>query len=221
MRFSASGRVLLAAIVVATAAIAGGIAFAAIPDSSGVIHGCYNPNGAKAQNGTTLNIIDSDTASCRSNLAAITWNQTGPQGPAGADGAKGDKGDKGDTGDTGPPGPSAAYANYGDGFHTIAAGNTQTVASVTVPAGSYVLSGAVQAIGVDDGEFTQCSFVAAGTVNGLFAVLVDDSAEPLLADVTLSSPLNPIFLRCNAQGGTIQAAGQMIATRVGTVTASV
>lgn len=118
-------------------------------------------------------------------------------------------------------GPSAAYTNYGDGFHTIARGLTQTVASVTVPVGSYVLSGAVQAIGVGDGQFVQCSFVSGGgIVHGLFAVLVDDGAEPMLADVTVGFFSNPIFLRCNAQGGTARAAGQMIATKVGTVIAS-
>ena len=126
-------------------------------------------------------------------------------------GAKGDKGD---------PGPSAAYTNYGDGFHTLAAGTTQTVASVSVPAGSYTLSGAVQALSVDDGEFAQCFFdVPGATVGGRVAVLVNDETEPMLADVTIASN-NSVRLRCNAQGGTVQTAGQMIATHVGTVTAS-
>jgi hypothetical protein len=31
---------------------------AAIPDSNGLIHGCYSANGAKAGNGTQLNILD-------------------------------------------------------------------------------------------------------------------------------------------------------------------
>ena len=243
------------------AAMAGGIAYAAIPDSSGVIHGCYNPNGANTPNGTTLNIVNSDTSSCKSNQTEITWNQTGPQGPVGDDGVsvtsasltpgdtncpaggsqftaagasvtyacnglKGDKGEKGDTGDTGetgatgPAGPSAAYSNYGDGFHTLTAGNTQTVASVTLPAGSYVLSASVHAISGDGGEFAQCRFIAPGaTVNGLVAVMADTEAEPLIGDVTLASN-NSVLLRCDAQGGTVQAAGQLIAVKVGTVTPS-
>ena len=252
MRLSVNGRALLAAVASATAAMAGGIAYAAIPDSSGVIHGCYNPNGADSPNGTTLSIVNSDTSSCRNNQTAITWNQTGPQGLAGDDGVsvasasltEGDtncpaggsqftaaggivtyacnglKGDKGDTGDTGPPGPSAAFTNYGDGFHTIGDGLTQTVASVTVPAGSYILSGAVQAGGVGGGTNLQCSFLTGGTIHGLLAVIVDNGAQPMLADVTLGLASNRIFLRCFAQGGTVDAAGQMIATKVGAVTPS-
>jgi hypothetical protein len=135
-------------------------------------------------------------------------------------GLEGDKGDKGDKGDTGAAGPSAAYANYGPGTITIGDGLTQTVASVTVPAGSYVLSGVVHAIGADGSDFLQCFFVAGGTVNQKVAVLTDDGSEPILADVTLSSPANPVFLRCFALNGEILAQGQMIATRVGSVTAS-
>jgi hypothetical protein len=57
-------------------------------------------------------------------------------------GPKGDKGDKGDTGDTGPIGPSTGY-----GATTAGAlawnGAFQTVQSLTLPAGSYVLNGQV------------------------------------------------------------------------------
>jgi len=252
MMLSVGRRAWLVAIGFVVAAIAGGIAFAAIPDSSGLIHGCYNPNGANARNGTPLNIVNSDTSSCRSNQLEISWNQTGPPGPAGDDGvsvtssslSSGDancpaggsaftaaggnvtyacnglKGDKGDTGETGPPGPSAAYTNYGDGFHAIGDGLTQTLASLTVPSGSYVLSGAVQAGGVGGGTNLQCSFLSGGTSHGLLAVIVDNGAQPMLGDVTLGLASNRIFLRCFAQGGTVEAAGQMIATKVGAVTPS-
>ncbi len=249
MKVRSSGRVLIAGLVLVVGAAAGGIAYADIPDSAGVLHGCYSPNGAKQKNGTQLNIVDRDSASCTRNRAEVAWNQTGPPGADGADGVSvtstslspGDancpdggsqftaadnnvtyacNGAKGDKGDQGDPGPSAAYTNYGDGFHSIADGNTQTVASATVPAGSYVLSGAVQSIGVDDGEFAQCFFDVPGTtVNGRVAVLVNDEAEPMLADVTIASN-NSVRLRCNAQGGTVETAGQMIATQVWTVTAS-
>lgn len=58
-----------------------GLAYAAIPDSQGVIHGCYRNSGLLA-NGQ-LRIIDGDSQTCNSNEAAISWNQTGPQGPPG------------------------------------------------------------------------------------------------------------------------------------------
>jgi len=244
------GRAFSAALVAVLAVAAGSVAFGAIPDSGGLIHSCYSANGSKQTNGTQLNIVDSSSASCNKNQTEVTWGKQGPKGDTGADGvsvtsaslSSGDSncpdggsqftaannnvtyacnGAKGDKGDTGAAGPSAAYANYGDGNHTIGDGLTQTVASVTVPAGSYTIAGAAQAIGVDDGEFLQCSFVAATTVNGRFAIFVNDNtSEPLLADVTVSLTNNVILLRCNAQGGTITAAGQMIATRVGSVTAS-
>lgn len=70
-------RALLVAVIVGAAvAIAGGIAYATIPDSSGVIHGCYGPNGL-------LRVIDDSSTACGSNEKSLTWNQTGPQGPAG------------------------------------------------------------------------------------------------------------------------------------------
>jgi hypothetical protein len=58
--------------------VAGGIAYATIPDASGVSHGCYN----KTQG--SLRIIDSDKAqTCSNGEAPRDWNQTGPQRPAG------------------------------------------------------------------------------------------------------------------------------------------
>ncbi len=255
MRLSKNGRALLTAIAVATAAMAASIAYAAIPDSNDVIHGCYNPSGANTPNGTTLNIVNSDTSSCKNNQTEIAWNQTGPPGPAGDDGVsvtsaaltpgdtncpaggsqftaaganvtfacnglKGDKGDTGDTGGTGPTGPagpSAAFTNYGDGFHTIAAGTTQTVASVTVPAGNYVFSASVAAVTSDT---VQCSFLAAAPVHGHIALFQSAGRLPLIGDATLGLSLNSVLLRCTAQGGTGQAAGEIIATQVGSITPS-
>jgi hypothetical protein len=94
-------------------AIAGGVAYATIPDEAGVINGCYRTN-LDDQKGQ-LRVVD-DPASCRSNEMAIRWNQEGPQGiqgiqgvrgiqgETGATGAQGPKGDKGDTGPAGTNG---------------------------------------------------------------------------------------------------------------------
>jgi hypothetical protein len=62
--------------------MAGGIAFAAIPDEAGVIHGCYTTKGG------VLRVIDSG-ASCTTKETALDWNQTGPQGPPGSTGSAG------------------------------------------------------------------------------------------------------------------------------------
>jgi hypothetical protein len=72
----------LAALVVAI----GGAAFAAIPDSSGVIHGCYGKSNG------SLRVVGS-ASDCRNNETAIEWNQQGPPGA---------------TGPQGPPGPGGS-----------------------------------------------------------------------------------------------------------------
>jgi hypothetical protein len=70
----------------------GGFAMAAIPDSSGVFHGCY-----KKKKGT-LRVVSS-SRKCKKSERSISWNQKGQAGANGANGATGAKGDKGDAGD--------------------------------------------------------------------------------------------------------------------------
>src|SRR5436190_17444062 len=75
------------AVVASVAALTvAGVSYASIPDSNGVIHGCYSPSGASMTNGTALNIVDSANASCGKKMESISWNQTGPPGPAGISG---------------------------------------------------------------------------------------------------------------------------------------
>jgi hypothetical protein len=83
-----------AGAVIATA-LAGGIAFAAIPNSGGVINGCYQKNEGQ------LRVIDQATQSCRLSEIGIAWNEFGVRG------AKGDKGD--------PGAPGADGRDGGDG----------------------------------------------------------------------------------------------------------
>jgi hypothetical protein len=85
-------------------ALAAGIAYSTIPDSAGVIHGCYRNNGQ-------LRVIDpSNGGACKNNETGLDWSQTGPQGPPGQDGTDGTNGTNGTNGvsgyelvsDTGP-----------------------------------------------------------------------------------------------------------------------
>lgn len=67
------------------ASLAGGlisaVALAAIPDNSGVIHGCYNNKTG------VLSVIDTNNGgTCTNKETALSWNQTGPQDPAGSSG---------------------------------------------------------------------------------------------------------------------------------------
>ncbi|MHB1243576.1 MAG: hypothetical protein ACYC1P_09305 [Gaiellaceae bacterium] len=77
---------------VAIFAIAGGIAFASIPDADGLIHGCYRSAAGDAQG--QLRVVE-DPARCRGNETAIQWSEQGvagapgPQGPPGEDGEDG------------------------------------------------------------------------------------------------------------------------------------
>src|SRR5579862_22663 len=80
----------LAVALAATAAVlvAGGIAYAWIPDSNGVIHACYQKHSGE------LRVIDS-WKGCRHDEVPLSWNQSGPTGPAGATGASGATGPAG------------------------------------------------------------------------------------------------------------------------------
>jgi hypothetical protein len=74
--------IAIAALVVALA----GVAVAAIPDSEGVIHGCYQKRSG------ALRVVES-ADDCRATERPLTFNQQGPRGA------------------TGPPGPPGAGAN--------------------------------------------------------------------------------------------------------------
>lgn len=88
--------------------VLGIIAFASIPDSNGVVHGCYKKSGG------TLRVIDDATSQCdpRAEIPLI-WNQTGPQGPQGPAGPQGPQGLQGLTGPQGPAGPEGPEGPQG------------------------------------------------------------------------------------------------------------
>lgn len=68
-------------IIGAVIVIGGGIAYATIPDSGGVIHGCV------AKGTGNLSVIDTEAGeACNAKQTPLDWNQTGPQGPPGPPG---------------------------------------------------------------------------------------------------------------------------------------
>jgi hypothetical protein len=96
-------------------------AYAAIPDSNGVIHGCYQKKKGN------LRVVRAGKR-CSKSEKAIAWNQKGLQGPQGVPGTNGATGA---TGATGAPGRSALTplqsgetetGLWGMGFHADAAG---------------------------------------------------------------------------------------------------
>jgi hypothetical protein len=68
------------AAAVAALALAGGIAYAAIPDPTGMIHCCFKTVGGQ------LRVIDTSTTNCLPSETAISWNQIGAQGTPGVSG---------------------------------------------------------------------------------------------------------------------------------------
>src|SRR3954454_14664 len=107
----ARGRWFLLGVVAGAFLAGGAVALAAIPDSSGVIHGCYQKNVGN------LRVIDPDAGDkCRPPEITISWNQTGPVGPVGPQGPKGDTGatgPQGPKGDAGAPGPQGLKGDTG------------------------------------------------------------------------------------------------------------
>ena len=77
---------MLIASAVVFALIAGGVAFATIPDpGTGVIHGCYNTSLAHGNPTGALRVIDTAKpgGSCASWETALNWNANGVTGARG------------------------------------------------------------------------------------------------------------------------------------------
>jgi len=142
---------------------AAGIAVASIPDSGGVIHGCYSKaNG-------TLKVIDSaKVAACPSGAASLRWNQTGPQGATGARGAQGPAGPQGPAGSQGQPGaqgaagPTGPQGLAGPGYDFTT--STGTSGPMLAGAGTYFV------------DVTAQVFNQSGTNGGICAVTAKDTA---------------------------------------------
>ncbi|MEY2513005.1 MAG: hypothetical protein QOJ89_363 [bacterium] len=144
----------LAALVVA------GVAYAAIPGSDGVIHGCYNSGTSPSGQ---LRVIDAAAGGkCAKNEKALDFNQQGPKGDKGdpclsSDPAcRGDQGATGPTGPTGPDGADGASPMWAvlDGDRMELVRGSHAVAfkrSGTTPHGFYLVT--------FDRDITQCAFV--------------------------------------------------------------
>ena len=104
-----------AAAMVLAAAVAGGtsVALASIPDSHGVIHGCYQASGTAHQ----LKVINNrSTARCPRGYISLNWSQKGPKGLSGL---------------------SHGYSTESIDGHTLSSSsNTTVVATPRLPAGS-------------------------------------------------------------------------------------
>jgi hypothetical protein len=169
--------------IVIVALAAGGIAYAAIPDSNGVIHGCYQVNSG------SLHVVGTNPTvgggKCSANERSLDWNQKGPTGAKGATGARGPTGARGATGATGTTG---ARGPTGPGVKTIAGwvsfhGNVLEGSGFSV---THVSTG-VYFVSFPAGTWTGCTFpVATVTPN-------TDGLTPLFAFIATAG--------CNIDGG--------------------
>lgn len=125
-------KIALVSTTVGAALLVGAAAYASIPDSSGVIHACYQ--SPPPAHGANLQVIDTGNGgSCSGGMASLTFNQTGPQGPQGAAGATGA------TGAQGPAGPSTGGSSGLDLEIVTASGSSD--ATVTCPSSHPFLYG--------------------------------------------------------------------------------
>jgi hypothetical protein len=90
----------LAILVLALGSLAGGVAYATIPDGSGVIHACYRTDSG------AVRLIDAADQKCLDGEAAVDWSVRGPVGPTGAEGPAGPAGPAGAQGPAGQQGPA-------------------------------------------------------------------------------------------------------------------
>jgi Collagen triple helix repeat (20 copies) len=169
----------LFAVAAVLFALAGGIAYATIPDSGNVYTGCMLKNIG------TVRLIDPSLppgnlmSHCTAFETKITWNQsgqagaTGPAGPKGdtgatgapgATGAAGPAGPKGDSGATGPAGADGAQGPQGETGATGAQGPQ----GLRGPAGpNTVFSGSVE----PDGTPQELGFTVQHTAgSGLYEI---------------------------------------------------
>ena len=108
----------MAVAAIATAVAGGGIAIAATSGST--VKACANKKSG------ALRLA----SKCQKSEKKVTWNTRGPQG---------DQGEQGTAGATGAAGPSDSYVASSSGQSAISTTTFKTL-SVTVPAGSYIVT---------------------------------------------------------------------------------
>jgi hypothetical protein len=135
---------------------AAGISYASIPDSGGVIHGCYNKTSY------ALRVIDTaKTSACPSKTTSLNWNQTGPRGLQGLQG---------------PQGPAGVAQGVSTTNSTsVSLAQPQTLVPVmTAPAaatsGTYYLSASIRLV-VAKGDTVACIPAVNGDERGIFTTL--------------------------------------------------
>ncbi len=160
----------------ATATMAGGIAYAAIPDAgTGQFHGCVNKSSGQ------LRVVDpSKGQHCTSATeTAVTWNATGPRGPAGP--------------------ASNAYQAGNDSIVTLSGSVDTTIVTLNLPAGIYSVFGRVEAANNGGGTALVDCTLSSGDLN---AITVGSTPEVFALQDLLTLPAaGHVVLKCAAADG--------------------
>lgn len=185
------------AVILVVSAV--GVAAASIPDSSGLVHGCYKATAAT--NGTHgLTIIDAaKTPACPSGYKSLNWNVNGPNG----------------------------YSTQTSGTHLL--NTLTQVASITLPAGSFVINANAWLENTSPSNSSSlgvCELVFGSATDEVQAGLLGPSSTPLnnqtlsmtvAATVTSSTSAT---LSCEAVGNTGETFAEtasMTATQAGSL----
>jgi len=169
--------------------------YASIPDSAGVIHGCY-----QTSNGS-LRVIDTDAGGkCSSGENPLNWNQTGPVGPRG---------------------PSDAFL-ASDGGKPISLTGT-TLVSLTLPAGNYTVIAKTGVFSLTSADIVDCLLEAGTTIldedevrlDSLSTTNDDNEFMDLIGVVSLASP-GTVSVVCTSSSSASENT-QLLATQVATL----
>lgn len=185
---------------------------ATIPDTGGVIHGCFQQNNGQ------LRVIDPSVDRCLPSESAISWNQNGSQGPAGPTGPQGPQG---------PAGPSNAYEAFNPDFIFLTGSNPGTANSIAtvnnLPAGAYTIT--VSVLGNAHGGFGRivCLAVAGGRSMYLISSIGNGVDQVMLATAftaVVQSDGGQANLSCWLENGPgpalpFLAYGDIVAVKVG------
>jgi hypothetical protein len=194
-RFNFMRKPIAVAAAAAAVFLAAGVAYAAIPDGNGVIHGCYLKTNGR------LRVIDTDnnTKPCESKKEIpLSWSQSGPQGPPGQPGQDGSPGQQG------PPGPSGTSHGYYDqkeGAAFISASPTKVVSLDNLPAGSYVVTSTGSNFENGDNDWHSCDLTSGGSLLDRVYASGDDIPYAMTVAFTLTSP-GSVETDCLTNGNT-------------------
>jgi hypothetical protein len=186
------------------------LAIAGPANGADVFSGCSRNTTNKLRAGS---IVVNATPACRSTETLRSWNEVGPPGPAG------------------PPGPSDAFSTFGDDTPLPKAGHFVTLATLTLGAGSYVITAKATLVNSNAAitAIPYCAIIrglgfpglndqSLATINGVGA-----TALTTVLAVDLPTP-NVVTFQCTnntgdgADGDVEAEMVKMAAIRVGTLT---